>query len=277
MKGYKGFNPDWTCRNKQYAIGETCEEETAKMCTSGIHFCEYPLGVLGYYPPVGNMELNKFAVVEADDVSLEKADDTKRVCKKLKLQAELNFAGLAKAAVEYIREQTDSDNTKSATGYQSVSSNTGDQSVSTPTGDVSVASNTGDCSVSSNTGDRSVASNTGYQSVSSNTGDCSVSSNTGNQSVASNTGDRSVASNTGDRSVAKVEGAESVALSIGYKSAAMASLGSWIVLAEWGNKEGEYHIIDVKSARVDGERIKPDTLYRLENGEFVEASDVWGN
>ena len=277
MKGYKGFNPDWTCRNKQYAIGETCEEETAKMCTSGIHFCEYPLGVLGYYPPVGNMELNKFAVVEADDVSLEKADDTKRVCKKLKLQAELNFAGLAKAAVEYIREQTDSDNTKSATGYQSVSSNTGYQSVSTNTGDWSVASNTGDCSVSSNTGDRSVASNTGYQSVSSNTGDCSVSSNTGNQSVASNTGDRSVASNTGDRSVAKVEGAESVALSIGYKSAAMASLGSWIVLAEWGNKEGEYHIIDVKSARVDGERIKPDTLYRLENGEFVEASDVWGN
>ena len=277
MKGYKGFNPDWTCRNKQYAIGETCEEETAKMCTSGIHFCEYPLGVLGYYPPVGNMELNKFAVVEADDVSLEKADDTKRVCKKLKLQAELNFAGLAKAAVEYIREQTDSDNTKSATGYQSVSSNTGYQSVSTNTGDWSVASNTGDCSVSSNTGDRSVASNTGYLSVSSNTGDCSVSSNTGNQSVASNTGDRSVASNTGDRSVAKVEGAESVALSIGYKSAAMASLGSWIVLAEWGNKEGEYHIIDVKSARVDGERIKPDTLYRLENGEFVEASDVWGN
>ena len=241
MKGYKGFNPDWTCRNKQYAIGETCEEETAKMCTSGIHFCEYPLGVLGYYPPVGNMELNKFAVVEADDVSLEKADDTKRVCKKLKLQAELNFAGLAKAAVEYIREQTDSDNTKSATGYQSVSSNTGYQSVSTNTGDWSVASNTGDCSVSSNTGNQSVASN------------------------------------TGDRSVAKVEGAESVALSIGYKSAAMASLGSWIVLAEWGNKEGEYHIIDVKSARVDGERIKPDTLYRLENGEFVEASDVWGN
>ena len=49
-------------------------------------------------------------------------------------------------------------------------------------------------------------------------------------------------------------------------------MGSWIVLAEWErNKEGEYHIIDVKSARVDGDRIKPDTLYRLENGEFVEV------
>ena len=248
MKGYKGFNPDWTCRDKQYTVGETYEEEAAKLCESGIHFCECPLDILNYYPPVGaNMELNKFAVVEADDVSLEKADDTKRVCKKIKIQAELNFAGLAKAAVEYIREQTDSDNTKSATGYRSVSSNTGYRSVS------------------SNTGDRSVSSNTGVQSVS---------SNTGYQSVSSNTGDRSVASNTGDQSVAKVEGAESVALSIGYKSAAAASLGSWIVLAEWGNKGGEYHIIDVKSARVDGDRIKPDTLYRLENGEFVEASDA---
>ena len=275
MKGYKGFNPDWTCRDKQYTVGETYEEEAAKLCESGIHFCECPLDILNYYPPVGaNMELNKFAVVEADDVSLEKADDTKRVCKKIKIQAELNFAGLAKAAVEYIREQTDSDNTKSATGYRSVSSNTGYRSVSSNTGDQSVSSNTGYQSVSSNTGDRSVSSNTGDRSVSSNTGVQSVSSNTGYQSVSSNTGDRSVASNTGDQSVAKVEGAESVALSIGYKSAAAASLGSWIVLAEWGNKGGEYHIIDVKSARVDGDRIKPDTLYRLENGEFVEASDA---
>ncbi|MDY2985899.1 MAG: hypothetical protein SOR75_11320 [Synergistes jonesii] len=290
MKGYKGFNPDWTCRDKQYAIGETYEEETAKMCRSGIHFCEYPLDVLGYYPPVGtNMELNKFAVVEADDLSPEKADDTKRVCKKLKLQAELNFAGLAKAAVEYIREQAGSDNTKSASGHRSVASNAGDQSVASNTGDYSLASNTGNQSVASNTGyqsvasnagdhsvasnagDRSVASNTGYQSVASNTGHRSVASNTGYQSVASNAGNQSVSSNTGDWSVAKVEGAESIALSIGYKSAAAASLGSWIVLAEWGNKGGEYHIIDVKSARVDGEHIKPDTLYRLEKGEFVEA------
>lgn len=94
MKGYKGFNPDWTCRNKQYTVGETYEEKEAKMCRSGIHFCEYPLAVLDYYPPIGdNMELNKFAVVEADDVSPEKSDETKRVCKKLKLQAELNLAG----------------------------------------------------------------------------------------------------------------------------------------------------------------------------------------
>ncbi len=221
MKGYKGFNPDWTCRDKQYRVGGTYEEETAEMCTSGMHFCEYPLAVLDYYPPIdSNMKLNKFAVVEADGVSPEKADETKRVCKKLKLQAELNLAGLAKAAVEYIREQTDSDNAKFATGYRSVSTNTGDQSVST---------------------------NTGYQSVS---------------------------TNTGYQSVAKVEGFESIALATGYKSAAAASLGSWIILAEWmENKKGEYHIIDVKSARVDGDRIKPDTLYRLEKGEFVEASD----
>ena len=275
MKGYKGFNPDWTCRDKQYRVGGTYEEETAEMCTSGMHFCEYPLAVLDYYPPIdSNMKLNKFAVVEADGVSPEKADETKRVCKKLKLQAELNLAGLAKAAVEYIREQTDSDNAKFATGYRSVSTNTGDQSVSTNTGYQSVSTNTGDQSVSTNTGDQSVSTNTGDRSVSTNTGDQSVSTNTGDQSVSTNTGYQSVSTNTGYQSVAKVEGFESIALATGYKSAAAASLGSWIILAEWmENKKGEYHIIDVKSARVDGDRIKPDTLYRLEKGEFVEASD----
>lgn len=55
------FDPDWTCRDKQYIVGETYEEETAWVIT----------------PPVGNIGLNKFAVVEADDVSPEKADDTK--------------------------------------------------------------------------------------------------------------------------------------------------------------------------------------------------------
>ena len=27
MKGYKAFNKDWTCRGKQYKVGETFEED----------------------------------------------------------------------------------------------------------------------------------------------------------------------------------------------------------------------------------------------------------
>lgn len=90
-------------------------------------------------------------------------------------------------------------------------------------------------------------------------------------SAATNTGNRSAATNTGDWSAATVEGKESVAMAIGYNSKAKGSLGCFIVLAEYKELGGEYHIVDVKSAKVDGEKIKPDTFYKLINGEFVEA------
>ena len=114
-------------------------------------------------------------------------------------------------------------------------------------------------------------SNTGDYSAATNTGDCSAATNTGNRSAATNTGDRSAATNTGDWSAATVEGKESVAMAIGYNSKAKGSLGCFIVLAECKELGGEYHIVDVKSAKVDGEKIKPDTFYKLINGEFVEA------
>ena len=105
----------------------------------------------------------------------------------------------------------------------------------------------------------------------SNTGNRSAATNTGDQSAATNTGDQSAATNTGDWSAATVEGKESVAMAIGYNSKAKGSLGCFIVLAECKEMGGEYHIVDVKSAKVDGEKIKPDTFYKLINGEFVEA------
>jgi hypothetical protein len=114
----------------------------------------------------------------------------------------------------------------------------------------------------SNTGNRSAATNTGDWSAATNTGDCSAATNTGNWSAATN---------TGDCSAATVEGKESVAMAIGYNSKAKGSLGCFIVLAECKELGGEYHIVDVKSAKVDGEKIKPDTFYKLINGEFVEA------
>ena len=103
-----------------------------------------------------------------------------------------------------------------------------------------------------------------------NTGDCSAATNTGNRSAATNTGNCSAATNTGYRSAATVEGKESVAMAIGYGSKAKGSIGCFIVLAEWKKFEDEtYHIVDVKSAKVDGTKIKPDTFYKLVNGEFV--------
>ena len=115
------------------------------------------------------------------------------------------------------------------------------------------------------------ATNTRNQSAATNTGDRSAATNTGYQSAATNTGNRSAATNTGDQSAAIVEGKESIALATGINSKAKGKIGCFIVLAEWKEINYEYHIVDVKSAKVDGENIKEDTFYTLKDGKFVEA------
>ena len=115
------------------------------------------------------------------------------------------------------------------------------------------------------------ATNTGDQSAATNTGNQSAATNTGYQSAATNTGNYSAATNTGDRSAAIVEGKESIALATGINSKAKGKIGCFIVLAEWKEINYEYHIVDVKSAKVDGENIKEDTFYTLKDGKFVEA------
>ena len=93
-----------------------------------------------------------------------------------------------------------------------------------------------------------------------------------NQSAATNTGDCSAATNTGDQSAAKVSGKESVAIVTGRDSKAAGALGDWIVLTERGEwNEDTYQIKEVKAFKVDGEKIKADTFYKLVDGEAVEV------
>ena len=95
-------------------------------------------------------------------------------------------------------------------------------------------------------------------------------SNTGDQSAATNTGNYSAATNTGDYSAAEVTGKESIAIVTGKDSKAKGSIGCWIVLTERGEWDGNvYPIKEVKAVRVDGEIIKPDTYYKLINGEVI--------
>ena len=90
--------------------------------------------------------------------------------------------------------------------------------------------------------------------------------------LATNTGDSSAATNTGDRSAAIVGGKDSIACGLGIDNKARACRGSFIVLAEWENDENRnWHIKHVKSAKIDGKKLKADTFYMLKNGRFVEV------
>ena len=91
-------------------------------------------------------------------------------------------------------------------------------------------------------------------------------------SKISNSGDYSVATNTGDYSAAEVSGKDSIAIVTGCESRAKAALGCAIVIAERGKWNGTtYPLINIKSAIVDGETIKADTWYTVENNEIVEV------
>lgn len=50
VKGYKVFNPDWTCKSKQYTCPGTFEEDVnPSVCNVGMHFCKNATDCFRYY------------------------------------------------------------------------------------------------------------------------------------------------------------------------------------------------------------------------------------
>ena len=271
IKGYKGFNPDLTCRDYKYEIGKEYDTDKAEQCESGFHFCEFPFDVFSYYPPSSEKGETRYAEVEGSG-QMDKGKD-KISCTHLSIKTEIGLSGIINAGVKFILDKVKWDTDKATnTGNYSAATNTGDQSAATNTGDLSAATNTGNRSAATNTGDRSAATNTGDLSAATNTGDQSAATNTGNRSAATNTGDQSAATNTGDRSAATVEGKDSIAIVTGKDSKAKGSLGCWIVLTERGEWNGETNpILNVKAFKVDNLLIKENVFYTLVNGEPVEV------
>ena len=101
-----------------------------------------------------------------------------------------------------------------------------------------------------------------------------VMENIKDENKEANTGDCSASTNTGDYSKADVSGKESVAAALGIESKAKGVLGCWLVLAEWAKDENyNWHRKDVQCFKVDGVTVKPDTWYKLKNGDLVEVSE----
>lgn len=68
-------------------------------------------------------------------------------------------------------------------------------------------------------------------------------------------------------------GEDSVICCAGGDSVVRAKKGSWITLSEWRFSEEKKRDVPicVKTEYVDGEKIKEDTWYKLDNGNFVEV------
>lgn len=102
---------------------------------------------------------------------------------------------------------------------------------------------------------------------------------TGDYGASSATGYRGASSATGLYGSAIAGDPESIAIAWGYKGKAKGVIGSHLVLADWEGNENnfwtqeEWSLKGAKMVRVDGEKIKADTWYRMENGEIVETEE----
>ena len=160
MKVYKATDKDMKCRGFQYTLGKTAEVDgDIELCERGLHACEMPLDVLGYYVPGDG---SRYFEAELDEVSNKKSDDTKRVGKKLTLSAEIGIPGLVKAQVEYVKAQCDFDNAIKKADAEKKNHATGERGAAYATGWSGAASATGERGAAYATGKYCVAMTTGF-------------------------------------------------------------------------------------------------------------------
>lgn len=87
VKGYKVFNPDWTCREFQYAVGETFRHEgEIEVCKAGFHFCAKVADCFNYYT---FNSYNKVAEIEAVGNIITEGD--KSVTDEIRIVREISW------------------------------------------------------------------------------------------------------------------------------------------------------------------------------------------
>ena len=113
----------------------------------------------------------------------------------------------------------------------------------------------------------------GYSSQLASSGECSQLTSSGDCSHLASSGSFSQLASSGDYSRIDINGDDSVGACVGIHGRIKGKKGCWITLAEWKrNKSKKRHVpVCVKSAQIDGEILKEDTWYTLENGKFVEC------
>ncbi|EJP0593826.1 hypothetical protein Q3U19_003872 [Salmonella enterica subsp. enterica serovar Kentucky] len=148
---FKGFNKDLTCRDFQFAIGETFHHDgKVEACGSGFHACECPFDVFSYYPPAESRyaETISFGVIDR-----EEEGDTKIASASITIKSELTLPQFIQRGIEWIWSKIDKSlEQQIMTGNRSAATNTGDWSAATNTGYQSAAEVSGSQSVAASLG-----------------------------------------------------------------------------------------------------------------------------
>ena len=154
MKGFKGFEKDFSCKGKQYEENTTYEEHGVGCCHKGVmHFCEDPWEVLNHYDLVdGNGNFSEFAEVEA--LGQVWNDGEKRATNKIHIGAKLGFKDFIKACIDFTIKRTKFDG---SSGYYAQIGSSGDYAQIGSSGNYAKINSTGEDAVIMCAGSRSKA------------------------------------------------------------------------------------------------------------------------
>lgn len=233
IKSYKAFDKNMQCRRFQYEIGKEYKMDGEIKC------CDR-----GFHACKSPMEVwdhydmlsSRFAEVEQSGKIDEEGNSTKVCSSRIKIKAELKLEDIIKVGVEWLKDITSPTKVKT------------------------------DIAKNDNGGDSAQIGSSGYSAKIGSSGYYAQIGSSGDYAKIGSSGDSAKIDSTGE---------DSVIMCAGKESKAKAKVGSWITLAEWKWNDDKKRRVPlcVKTEYVDGNNIKADTWYQLQNGEFVEVTE----
>ena len=283
IQAYKGFNSDLTCRGFQYEVGkEYTHDGEVKACDKGFHACENPFDVLKYYE---DFTVMRYCTVEQSG-EIDKEQD-KIASSKIKIKAEIGWVGLFNAGIAYLEKITepskvnggdfndngDDDAHIGSSGDYAHIGSSGDDAKIGSSGNCAQIGSSGDSAKIGSSGNYAQIGSSGDYAKIGSSGDSAQIGSSGDYAKIGSSGNYAQIGSSGHYAQIKSEGKNAVIMCAGNDSMACGKIGSWLTLAEWKEQDGEWGPVCVKTERIDGERIKADTFYKLTNGEFTEVEN----
>lgn len=302
IKSYKAFDENMQCLGFQYEVGKEYDMNgDIECCKRGFHACKSPMEVWDYY----DMLTSRFAEVEQSGKISAYGHTTKVCSSHIKIKAELKLADIINIGVEWLKglASCHTSNAEDAVlndnGYRNakIGSSSGDVRIGSSGDYVEIGASGNNVKIGSSGDCVKIGSSGGYVKIGSSGFNAKIGSlgyspqigssggyakigssgryaqigSSGDYAQISSSGDYAQISSSGFNAKIDSTGEDSVIMCSGLGCVAKAKIGSWITLAEWDwdDIKGCLVPVCVKTERVDGIRIKPDTWYKLQNGEFV--------
>jgi len=177
---------------------------------------------------------SRYCEVDVADNGERNTTDSKVCGKHIKIGAEIGLKGVINAGVRFVFDKCESATEENASGVS------------------------GNAAAS---GERGNAAASGWR------GNAAASGERGNAAASGLSGTAAV---TGWHGKASAIGKQCVAVAWGQDSIARGSVGNWLVVSE---RDDDGNIIDAKIVRVDGEAVKENTWYTLQNGKISEVEE----